>query len=115
MAKTFKRGDDINSHFDPDVPIVQTDPQGRWIILNMLLDNKQIWLINLYGPNNDDPSFFENIYKNLSTLQATLDSIIMVGDFNTVLKTSMDRKGNHTTNYHPQALKEIMNVMDILE
>ena len=55
------------------------------------------------------------MYKNLSTLQATLDSIIMVGDFNTVLNTSMDRKGNHTTNYHPQALKEIMNVMDILE
>ena len=27
----------------------------------------------------------------------------------------MDQKGNHTTNYHPQALKEIINVMDILE
>jgi hypothetical protein len=54
----------INSNFDPNVQIVQTDYQGRWIILNMLLDNKQIWLINLYGPNNDDPSFFENIYKN---------------------------------------------------
>jgi exonuclease III len=93
----------INNNFDPNVHIVQTDPQGRWIILNMLLDNKQIGLINLYGPNNDDPSFFENIYKNLSTQQATLDSIIMVGDFNTVLNTSMDRKGNHTTNYHPQA------------
>ena len=69
----------INSNFDTNVQIVQTDPQGRWMILNMLLDNKHIWLINLYGPNNDDPSIFENIYKNLSTLQATLDSIIMVG------------------------------------
>jgi exonuclease III len=38
-----------------------------------------------------------------------------VRDFNTVLITFMDHKGNHTTNYHPQALKEIMNVMDILE
>ena len=65
-------------NFDPNVQIVQTDHQGRWIILNMLLDNKQMWLINLYSPNNDDPSFIENIYKNLSTLQATLDSIIMV-------------------------------------
>jgi hypothetical protein len=32
----------INSNFDPNVQIVQTDPQGRWIILNMLLENKQI-------------------------------------------------------------------------
>ena len=105
----------INSKLDPNVQIVQTDHQGRLIILNMLLVNKPIWLINLYGPNNDDPSFFENIYNHLSTLQATLDSIFMVEDFNTVLNTSMDRKGNHTTNYHPQALKEIMNVMDILD
>ena len=58
----------INSNFDPDVQIVQTDHQGRWIILNLLLDNKQIWLINLYSPNNDDPCLFEYIYKNLSTL-----------------------------------------------
>jgi hypothetical protein len=27
----------------------------------------------------------------------------------------MDHKGNHTTYYHPPALKEITNVMDILE
>ena len=60
----------INSHFDPNVKIVQTDPQGRWLILNTLLDHNQIWLINLYGPNNDDPRFFENMYNNLSTLQA---------------------------------------------
>ena len=49
------------------------------------------------------------------TLQAIHDAIIIVGDYNTVLSTSMDRKGNHTTNYHPHALKEITNVMDILE
>ena len=55
------------------------------------------------------------IYIRTYQLQATLDSIITVGDLNTVLNTSMDRKGNRTTNYHPRALKEIMNVMDILE
>uniref|UniRef100_A0A674ACN7 Endonuclease/exonuclease/phosphatase domain-containing protein n=1 Tax=Salmo trutta TaxID=8032 RepID=A0A674ACN7_SALTR len=91
----------IKGHFDPNVQIVQTDHQGRWIISNMLLDNKQIRLINLYGPNNDDPT--------------TLDSIIMVEPFNTFLNTSMDRKGNHTTNYHPQALKEIMDVLELVD
>ena len=52
------------------------------------------------------------IYKQLLTINNT---IIMVGDFNMVLNTSMNWKGNRTTNYHHQALKEIMNVMDILE
>ena len=39
----------------------------------------------------------------------------MVGDYNMVLNTSMDRKGNHTTNYQPHALKEIMNIINTLE
>ena len=38
----------------------------------------------------------------------------MMGDYNTVLSTSIDRKGNHSTNYHPRALK-ITNIMDTLE
>ena len=43
----------INSNFDPNVQIVQADLQVKWMILNMLLDHKQTWLINLYGPNNN--------------------------------------------------------------
>jgi exonuclease III len=39
----------------------------------------------------------------------------MVGDYYMVLNTSMDHKGNHTTNYHPHAHKEITNIMDILQ
>ena len=81
----------------------------------MKVEEKEIWLINLYGPNQDDPHFFENIYTNLLNLQATDDLIIMVGDYNRVLSTSMDRKGNHSTNYHHLPLKEITNIMDTLE
>ena len=54
----------------------------------MKVDEKQIWLINLYGPNymvEDYPHFIENIYTNLLNLHATNDQIIMVGDYNTVL------------------------------
>ena len=60
----------INNNFDLNMKIVQTGPQGRWILLNMLLNHEQIWLINLYGPNNDDSRFFENINNNRSSLQA---------------------------------------------
>jgi hypothetical protein len=41
----------------------------------MKVDEKQIWLINLYGPNQDDPHL---------NLQTTNDQIIMMGDYNTV-------------------------------
>ena len=46
------------------------------------MDEKQFWLINLYGPNQDDPYFFENVYTNLLNLQATNNQIIMIGDYN---------------------------------
>jgi hypothetical protein len=37
----------------------------------------------------------------------------MVGDYNTVLSTSMD--SNHSTNHHHSALKELTNIMGTLE
>jgi hypothetical protein len=74
----------INKNFDLNVQIVRNDSQGRWILLNMKVDEKEIWLIHLYGPNQDDPHFFENIYTNLLNLQATHDLIITVGGYNSV-------------------------------
>ena len=41
----------------------------------MKVNEKEIWLIHLYGPNQDDPYFFENIYTNLLNLQATNNSL----------------------------------------
>jgi exonuclease III len=85
----------INKHFDRNVQIVRNDSQGRWILLNI---KKEIGLINLYSPNQNDPYLFKNIYTNLLKLQAANDQIIMVGNYNTVLSTSMDCKGHHFTN-----------------
>ena len=31
--------------------------------LEILINEKEITLINLYGPNNDDPAFFEQLEK----------------------------------------------------
>ena len=36
----------------------QTDPHGRWIMLLVKIGEKQLCLVNIYGPNNDDPTFF---------------------------------------------------------
>jgi hypothetical protein len=106
----------MNKNFDLNVQIVRIDSKGGWILLNMKVDEKEIWLINLYGPNQDDPHFFENIYPNLLNLQATNDLIIMVAVLSTSkLSTSMNRKGNHSTNFYHCALNEITNIMDTLE
>jgi exonuclease III len=74
----------FNKNVDLNVEIVRNDSQGRWILLNMKVDEKEIWLIDLYGPNQDEP----DIYTNLLNLQAINNLIIMVGDYNIIYKLS---------------------------
>lgn len=90
----------------------QTDNHGRWIILNINVAQKNLCLVNLYGPNTDEPIFFEKISDTIQDLQGTYEYIIVAGDYNTVLNSAIDRKGNKTSNYHQRALKEITNTMD---
>ena len=40
------------------VKSVFRDPNGRFIILNALLNDLPLTLVNVYAPNNDDPDFF---------------------------------------------------------
>ena len=79
-------------------------------------DFKCYWTINRYG----SLTFTDHIMMIHASLKICIIvyqiiqySIIMVGDYNTVLNTSIDRVGNHSTNYHPHALKEIINVMQL--
>ena len=68
-TKELKGCDDINEQKCRYVQMIRNDSQGRLILLNMKVHQKEIWLINLYGPNQDDPHFFENISTNLLNLQ----------------------------------------------
>lgn len=58
------------------------DPAGRFIIVQASLINPDLILVNLYGPNNDDPSFYNNLFLLISSLQG---AIIISGDFNCTL------------------------------
>lgn len=56
--------------------------------------------------------FFEEIGNQLHD---TNSKIIMVGDFNSVIDGTLDRKGKTIINYHPQAAAKIQNLMDSLD
>uniref|UniRef100_A0AAR2LBN1 exodeoxyribonuclease III n=1 Tax=Pygocentrus nattereri TaxID=42514 RepID=A0AAR2LBN1_PYGNA len=65
-----------------------TDPEGRFIILNLSILNMHLCIANIYGPNVDDPSFFHNIFTALSDHSDT--KLIIGGDFNLVLHPKID-------------------------
>ena len=45
------------------------DDQGRYIITNIPMVDHSITIINLYGPNEDSPTFFQNIISHLENTE----------------------------------------------
>ena len=62
------------------------DSGGRFVIINGNLANHNLTIINIYGPNNDNPSFFHDIFSKINDTS----NIILAGDFNTVLNPNLD-------------------------
>lgn len=53
-----------------------TDIEGRYIIINVTINNKDITIANIYGPNEDDGNFFHNVFSSISNLS---QSAIIIG------------------------------------
>lgn len=64
------------------------DTSGRHLIIQGSLLSEKLNLVNLYGPNTDDPSYFVNLFLTLSTLAG---HYLIAGDFNCTLNPSVDR------------------------
>ena len=50
-----------NNNFEQKVKRIKTDKNGNCIILDMVIEEKEITLVNLYGPNEDNPQFYKNL------------------------------------------------------
>jgi exonuclease III len=58
------------------------DKNGNFIILDITVGDYRFTLVAVYGPNEDNPEFFSNLYSNIILCENT--SIISVGDWNVV-------------------------------
>ena len=73
------------------------DPEGRFIIADTEIQDKTLTLVNIYAPNKDEPTFFQNVCENLSSFDC--DFIIFGGDFNLVCNIHKDKKGGIPTTH----------------
>lgn len=92
LAMLFKR---TSKH-----KIVKTakDDEGRVLVVEILVNDRQYIIANLYAPNSDTPKFFEKAFAIIKSLNVDLQ--IIGGDFNTVLSLEKDIKGGkgHSNN-----------------
>lgn len=71
------------------------DKNGRYLVVCGEINALPITLVNVYGPNFDDPLFFENIFKIIPDFVHSL--VIIAGDYNCVLNAKLDTHPRRTT------------------
>lgn len=91
-----------------------TDPNGRFLIVTGYLYSMHVTIVNIYGPNLDDPGFFRKIFNKLTDLSNT--NLIVAGDYNLVMDVHLDRSSSRdcAPSNASTMLKCIMSSSDIL-
>ena len=113
-GKTNSRGVAIflNNNFEYEVLSRKKDKNGNYLNLLLKLSSMTINLITLYGPNNDFPSFFEEIQTLLENVSA--DYNILCADFNVALNPDLDTcNDRHKKPKARQAVLDIMRENDL--
>ena len=101
----------FNNNFQCDIKKVYRDNSGRFIIVDIIIENQKITLANVYAPNTDDPVFFNQLFQSLEQFEG--DYFIIGGDLNCVLDLKMNKQGgNYTTHFKCQ--QKILEAMENL-
>ena len=83
--------------------------------LDILINDKEITIVNIYGPNNDDTALFNKLEEYMKENQEK--TFIIGGDFNTVLNENLDKR-NGRTNTHilcRNKIKHITETFDLID
>ena len=98
---------------------IQTDKEGRILLLNITIDNTDLVLCNVYAPTKDKSQEQMDFLRHLEKyLIDYIDSnIILGGDFNTYLDHKLDKKDG-TVNYkstYSKLLRETMESYNLID
>ena len=86
---------------------VKTFDDGRMVMCDIEENDETITVAAIYAPNEDCPSFYQNIGKELRNKEVQK---LIIGDFNLTLNVDMDRLNTYHNNN--KAKEEVENLMD---
>ncbi len=69
----------------------KADDCGRFVVLDITINDLRFTLCNIYGPNEDKPEFFAKVIEIVESYPN--DNRLLGGDFNFVLNLDVDKKG----------------------
>ena len=80
----------IAKNFEYKVHQSISDPEGNYLLLDITAYNNRFTLASIYGPNVDNPGFFQTVTEK--NLQFKNNSVVWCGDFNLVQDPKLDYK-----------------------
>ena len=85
----------VNNNFNFQILKSLSDPEGRFIMVDIKLESKILTLVNIHAPNEDKNTFFQNVLNQLLCFDCS--EIILGGDLYLVLDVQKDKEGGRTT------------------
>ena len=77
-AATKQFGILFNKNFNFQIHKVFSDPNGRFLICDIVAESRRLTVANIYATNEDDPNFFQVFFDHLSNFKR--EEIITGGD-----------------------------------
>ena len=102
----------FNNNFNFQILKSFSDPEGRFVMVDIKLESKILTLVNIYAPNEDKSTFFQNVLNQLLCFDCS--EIILGGDLNLVLDVQKDKKGGRPL-AHNNPLKEVKHISNVLD
>jgi len=105
----------FNNTFQFELHKMITDQDGRFLLMDCVINDAKITIANIYGPNEDEPQFFERIHSKLEQFEN--NSIIWGGDYNVVQDYVLDtlnlNKRNNPNSH--QQITDIKKDLDLID
>ena len=78
----------FNNNFEFSVQKVERDENGNFIMISFRTMDKDLLLVNVYGPNKDNPEFYNDLTTRIKKYENP--NVIAVGDWNIILDPTLD-------------------------
>ena len=99
----------IKANHKISINSVNRDPDGRFLILDVAIDGFHVILVNLYGPNNDEPEFYFDVFSKLDNFDSS--RMLIAGDLNVALGP-LDYRGSCSEHRNINSRKALVSLMD---
>ncbi len=112
--KTNSRGVAIlfKNSFQYEIQKELYDESGNFFIISIKIQDFKFTLAVVYGPNNDNPNFIDNLQQKIESLGNS--SVIVGGDWNIAQNYAMDTI-NYVNQNNPKSQEKIHHMMEELD